>query len=87
MKGSYCMEELRSERERKGVKTTANTTLVRSERGVKRKGDNNVYSSIYAFYWSMRRDKSRGDYRQLSEEMRVRNRKKKTLSESGEGFV
>jgi hypothetical protein len=46
--------------------------------GVKRKGDNNVYSSIYAFYWSMRRDKSRGVYRKLSEEMRVRNREKKT---------
>ena len=28
-------EELRSERERKGVKTTANTTFVRSERGGK----------------------------------------------------
>jgi hypothetical protein len=39
------------------------------------------------FYWSLRRDKSRGDYRKLSEEMRVRNREKKTLSESGEGFV
>ena len=55
------MEELRSERERKGVKTTANTSFVRNVRGVMRKGDNNVYSSIYAFYWSLRRDKSRGD--------------------------
>jgi hypothetical protein len=61
--------------------------LLGVKEGVKRKGDNNVYSSIYVFYWSLRRDKSRGVYRKLSEEMRVRNREKKTLSESGEGFV
>jgi len=39
------------------------------------------------FFRSLRRGKARGVYRKLSEEMRVRNRKKKTLSESGEGFV
>ena len=40
------MEELRSERERKGVKTTANTTFVRNEKGVKRNKVSDIYFSI-----------------------------------------
>ena len=61
--------------------------LLGVKEGVKRKGDNNVSSSFYVFYWSVRRGKARGVYSKLAEEMRVSNKKKKTLSETGEGFV
>ena len=40
------MEELRSERERKGVKTTANTTFVRNEKRVMRNKGSDVYFFI-----------------------------------------
>ena len=40
------MEELRSERERKGVKTTANTSFVRNVRGVMRNKASDIYFSI-----------------------------------------
>ena len=49
---------IRSERE---LRQQRIQPLLGVKEGVKRKGDNNVYSSIYVFYWSLRRDKSRGD--------------------------
>lgn len=40
------MEELRSDKEGKGVKTTANTTFVRNEKRVMRNKDCDIYFSI-----------------------------------------